>query len=394
MHTPDQLPAALTPPDYQHSLANLAARLHGTTGSPALQHPLLDGLEQAETIVLLLIDGMGEAQLAALAPDGWLARQPRDTLRSVFPSTTTAAITTLLTGAAPSQHGLLSWHIWAPEAGCIATPLPLREHWRGNGEALADEALAAALYRQPSALIAGARKPYVLQPAYIADSHYSRHHGGAAEALPWHGYDALFSQLAALAQRPGRKFVYAYIPDLDSLMHHKGTRHARAQQLLQRLDKHCAALAGQLPASARLLITADHGQLDIPPEKLLFINDYPELAAMLARPLSGEPRVAFCQVRPECHTAFPAAVAATLGHALWILKAEDVLAADWFGPGPYHPQLAARLGDFVLLMKDDWGLLQMVDDKERPKLIGNHGGMSAAEMLVPLIVYTGMAPAP
>ncbi|MEQ6290673.1 alkaline phosphatase family protein [Vogesella sp. GCM10023246] len=391
MHTPAQLPADLVAPDYQHSLANLAARLHGTPGLAPLQHPLLDDLEQVETIILLLIDGMGEAQLAALAPDGWLARQPHCSLRSVFPSTTTAAITTLLTGVAPSQHGLLAWHIWAPEAGCIATPLPLREHWREDGEPLPDDILAATLYRQPSALTAGARRPYVLQPAYIADSRYSQHHGGVAEALPWHGYDALFSQLAALAQQPGRKFVYAYIPDLDSLMHHKGTQHARARQLLQRLDGHCAALIEQLPGNTRLLITADHGQLDIPPEKLLFLNDYPELASMLARPLSGEPRVAFCQVRPECRDSFPAAVTAALGHSLWVLKAADVLAAEWFGPPPYHPQLVARLGDFVLLMKDDWGLLQMVDDKERPRLIGNHGGMSAAEMQIPLIVCGGMA---
>ena len=389
MHTPAQLPADLPRPDYHTSLANLAARLYDRDSVPPLQHALLHGMEEAETLILLLIDGMGEAQLATLAPDGWLARQPRCTLQSVFPSTTTAAISTLLTGAAPSGHGLLSWHVWAPEAGCIATPLPLREHWRGGGEALPDAALAAALYRQPSALAGGERRHYVLQPAYIADSRYSRHHGGEAQALPWHGYDALFAQLAALAQQPGRKFVYAYIPDLDSLMHHKGTGHAKARQLLQRIDAHCAALADQLPASARLLITADHGQLDIPPEKLLFINDYPELAAMLARPLWGEPRVAFCATRPECRAAFPAAIEAALGHALWVLKAEDVLAAEWFGPAPQHPQLAARVGDYVLLLKDDWGLLQMVDDSERPRLIGNHGGLSRAEMQVPLIVCHG-----
>lgn len=389
MHTPAQLPTTLPRPDYQQSLANLAARLYGRHSVQPLQHALLHGLEDAETVILLLVDGMGEAQLAALAPDGWLARQPRSTLQSVFPSTTTAAISTLLTGVPPAEHGLLSWHVWAPEAGCIATPLPLREHWRGEGEALPDEALATTLYRQPSALAGGERRHYVLQPEYIADSHYSRHHGGEAGALPWHGYDALFAQLAALARQPGRKFVYAYIPDLDSLMHHKGTRHPKAQQLLQRIDSHCAALAAQLPASCRLLITADHGQLDIPPEKLLFLNDYPELAAMLVRPLWGEPRVAFCAPRPECAETFPAAVEAALGHALWVLRAEDVLAAGWFGPAPLHPQLAARAGDYVLLLKDDWGLLQMVDDSERPRLIGNHGGLSAAEMQVPLIVGHG-----
>jgi len=390
------LPADLlrhcTLPDYQHSLANLAARLHGSTACPPLQHPALDGLEQDETVILLLIDGMGCAQLDSLVPGGWLQQQQVATLHSVFPSTTTAAITTLLTGLPPSQHSLLGWHVSAPEAGGIATPLPLRYHWQAdNTQALDDAALASALYSRPSALQGGQRQHYVLQPEYIAGSAYSRHHGGHAEHRPWRDYAQLFASLQQLARQPGRKLVYAYIPDLDSLMHNKGTRHPRAQMLLTRLQQHCAELATTLPASCRVLITADHGQADIPPPRMLFINDFPELAAMLRQPLSGEPRAAFCHVQPGMQQAFHAAVSQTLGHAAWCLPAAKVLAAGWFGPSPAHPQLAARCGDFLLLMKEDWGILQTVGDEKRPALLGNHGGLAAAEMQIPLIVARGAA---
>lgn len=387
---PADLSRHCTPPDYRHSLANLAARLYGKTGSPPLQHPALTGLEQDETVILLLIDGMGCAQLADLVPDGWLQQQQVSTLHSVFPSTTTAAITTLLTGLPPSQHSLLGWHVSAPEANGIVTPLPLRYHWLADpARALDNTTLATAMYSRPSALQGNTRRHYILQPAYIADSAYSHHHGGEAEHLPWQDYTQLFASLQTLARQAGRKLVYAYVPDLDSLMHHKGTRHPRARLLLERLQRHCAELAASLPAGCRLLITADHGQADVPPGRMLFLNDFPKLAAMLRQPLSGEPRAAFCHVRPGLQQTFLAAATQTLGHAAWCLPAAHVLAAGWFGPGPAHLQLAERCGDFLLLMKEDWGLMQTLGEAPRPNLLGNHGGLTAAEMQVPLIVTGG-----
>lgn len=387
---PADLLRCCTLPDYRHSLANLAARLYDQPGCPPLQHPALAGLEQDETVILLLIDGMGCAQLDELVPGGWLQQQQVSTLHSVFPSTTTAAITTLLTGLPPSQHSLLGWHVAAPEANGIVTPLPLRYHWLAEpARALDNPALASTMYSRPSALHGQNRQHYILQPAYIADSAYSRHHAGEAEHLPWQDYTQLFASLQTLAQQAGRKLVYAYVPDLDSLMHHKGTGHPRARLLLERLQRHCAELAASLPAGCRLLITADHGQADVPAARMLFLNDFPELAAMLRQPLSGEPRAAFFHVKPGLQQAFRDAVTQTLGHAAWCLPAADVLAAGWFGPAPAHPQLAERCGDFLLLMKEDWGLMQTLGDAPRPVLVGNHGGLAAAEMQIPLIVASG-----
>lgn len=376
-------------PDFaaEATLADLAACLHGHTAATRL--PALADLPDCDTIILLLIDGMGEQQLATLCPDGWLARHRQQTLQTVFPSTTTAAITTLMTGQPPATHGLLSWHLWCPDRGCIATPLPLRQHWPERG-APDDAALGEALFATPSAFAANrpdGRRCTVLQPAHIAHSAYSRFHGGQAALQPWRGYDELFDQLHRLARQPGRQLIYAYIPDLDSLMHGKGTTHPRAAHLLHRLDQHCRTLATSLPAGCRLLITADHGQLDIPPARMLYLNDYPALAALLDCPLWGEPRVAFCRTLAGRQHDFQTAVTATLGHMLDCLPARQVLDAGWFGHGPAHPQLATRCGDFVLLMKENWGLLQTVGNELRPTLLGNHGGRSAAEMRIPLISW-------
>ena len=379
-------------PTPEHNLANLAARLYGLPSPcPPLQHPSLARLEQAKVQILLLIDGMGEAQLDTLAPDGWLARHRTMTLSSVFPSTTTSAITTLLTGLPPSQHTLTGWHVAAPELDGVVIPLPLNMRQRGTNTPEDTATLAATLYRTPSAMTGNTRSCFMLQPAYIADSPYSSHHGGRATRLGWRNIAELFSQLTALIREADSpRFIYAYIPDLDSTMHRHGVNHPKSRALLQQIDQHCAALASSLHGQdATLCITADHGQQDIPPEKMLFVSDFPALAACLRQPLSGEPRVAFCHVKAEWQHCFADIAEQTLGHAAWCLPAQQLLDENWFGPDA-NERLAARVGDFVLLMKDDWGLLDEPENEPRPKLIGNHGGLSAAEMQIPLLVVDGL----
>jgi hypothetical protein len=380
--------AGLVMPDFErHGIASLAARLYRGNGPcPPLQHPALDDIDSARTIILLIIDGMGCAQLDAHSPQGWFRQHQIMTLSSVFPSATTSAITTYLTALPPAMHGLTGWHLSAPELNGIVTPLPLTMRVR-NGDMLEQDTLAARLFTAAPAMDTLDRHTIALQPAYIIDSPYSRHHTGRAERIGWRDYDDLFARLGDCLQAGRRQFVYAYIPDLDALMHHKGTGHPRCQALIAELEQHCAALAATLAAhDARLLICADHGQQDIPPPRMLCLSDFPELSALLLQPLSGEPRVAFCHLKPACGPQFEALAQQQLGHAAWCIPSRTLLAEGWFGPGPTHPQLAERIGDYTLLMKDDWGLMDVVEGERRPTLLGNHGGLSRAEMLVPLVV--------
>lgn len=379
-------------PDYaRHCIANLAARLYGRTQPcAALQHPALDGLEDARTIILLIIDGMGCAQLDQHAPEGWFRRNQALTLTSVFPSTTTSAITTYLTGVPPSTHSMTGWHIAAPEVGGVATPLPLSMRTHSPVEPGQDE-LAASLYTSAPGMNQLDRHTVALQPHYIFDSPYSRHHAGHAERIGWKTYDDLFATLDDCLRSEQRQFIYAYIPDLDTLMHFKGTNDMRCKALVLDLEQRCAAFAAKLPPDAKLLICADHGQLDVRPGQMLFLHDFPELAAALRQPLSGEPRVAFCHIKPEYRHSFASLAEHYLGHAAWCIPSSVLLEEAWFGPGEAHPMLAARVGDFTLLMKDGWGLMDVIEGESPPEIIGNHGGLTLAEMQVPLIVAGGAA---
>jgi hypothetical protein len=93
------------------------------------------------------------------------------------------------------------------------------------------------------------------------------------------------------------RYVYAYYPDLDSYSHHYGTDSRQAQQTLAAFDALFGDLLRQLRGSNTwVLVTADHGFIDSPPRRVISLDDHPQLAALLLRPLCGERRVAYCYV--------------------------------------------------------------------------------------------------
>lgn len=382
-------------PDYRgHSLLNLTATLAEALGCPIghppLRHPALAGLAARHHVVLLVIDGLGEQQLQALGPESALRRHQHGTLTSVFPPTTAAAITTLMTGEPPVRHGLTGWHVYQNNPERIVAALPLTVRWPEDDTSDAAP-LAETLFETPALFDRFDRPATVLHPAYISDSPYSRQHSGQARRLPYRGIEDMFGQLQQTIQADsGPSFVYGYLPQLDSTMHAHGTRAEPVRLLFERIDQafrqFTESLRGQ---DVTVLVTADHGFIDAPLERQIDLEDHPELVADLRAPLSGERRVAFCHVRPGRCEAFLANARHRLGHAAWCLASRVLLEQGVFGPGPQHAELAQRIGEAVLIMKDDWTLRDLVPGEKPYYLPGVHAGVSAAEMTVPLIVFHG-----
>lgn len=132
-------------------------------------------------------------------------------------------------------------------------------------------------------------------------------------------------------------------------------------------------------------MTADHGFIDSPTERVVSLDDHPQLAAMLTRPLCGERRVAYCYVAPEHRAAFETYVRHHLAQCTDLRASGDLIADGWFGPPPFHVKLASRVGDYTLLMKEDWTIKDWLPGEKRYSMLGVHGGVSVDEMRVPLI---------
>jgi hypothetical protein len=126
--------------------------------------------------------------------------------------------------------------------------------------------------------------------------------------------------------------------------------------------------------------------VDVVPEHTIELEHHPALAEALVLPLCGERRVAFCYVNPEHSEGFERRVLDALGGHAEVIPSRELLAQGWFGLGEPHPRLTARIGHFALLMNDGYAIKDWVLGERHHVHIGHHGGVTADEMLVPLIV--------
>lgn len=381
------------PADYAGGgIFNLMQSIAQACGAPATDAPCVDlpaeRLAKTRHVVLFVIDGLGLPALARLPESSSLRRHLIGTLGSVFPSTTASAITTFMTARPPSQHGLTGWHMYLEEIGQTLAILPLTVRQPGEPLALPVEDLPSRLFPYRTVFQQMTRESWVIAPQHIAGSPFNAWHSRGASTRAYATLPELFAHLSDLitsATTP--RYVYAYYPDLDSASHRFGCDSEQALAVLFALDKAFEDfLAGNDGANASLIVTADHGFIDAPPERVVCLDDHPQLAGWLAQPLSGERRTAYCHVVAAHRSDFAAYVRQNLAHCVELHASDDLIRAGWFGPPPYHSRLAARVGDFTLVMQDNWTITDWLPGEKRYRLIGVHGGISRAEMRVPLIL--------
>lgn len=380
-------------PDYQGgSLVNLMASLSlGLGGTPQGYAPLalLDPAQvrRHRHVVLLVIDGLGYSYLQSAGAGGALGAHLRGRITSVFPSTTATAITTFYTGLAPQQHALTGWHTWFRELGCVLRVLPARARY--GGVALGAAGIdVRALFDHPPLFDRLQAESHVIAPQFIAGSDFNLAHRGRAQVGGYGTLGQMFEQIARVVRDgPRRRYVYAYWPELDRIAHEQGIGSAAAHEHLAELDAGFADLLSRLAGSGSLvLVTADHGLVDTVPERVVRLEDHPELEGMLILPLCGEPRVAYCYVRPDRCRDFECYVSEELGSYCSWWPSRELVARHYFGLGSPHPRLGERVGDYTLIMRENYVIRDRLFGEHGSAQVGVHGGLSEQELYVPLVV--------
>jgi hypothetical protein len=400
------------------SLLNLPRTVAEALGAPgdglappvapdALPPALLEGVR---AVLLLVVDGLGQWQLEAglragdaPALAGLLDRARRGapgvsaaTITSVFPSSTVPALTTLSTGLPPGAHGLVGWTVYLEEFG-EAAELARWGPAAGTGS-YQDPELGghdpAAFFPHPTLYerlgAAGVRSVVVCPAALRGSGLSAMSFRGAAFA----GYHAASSLLVLAEQAlegrrgPERLYVYGYWSTLDTVSHHHGPRGPEHGAELAALD---FALGRWLErhrprGDLLLLLTADHGHVPTDPARLVRLDREPALLRHLAVPPTGERRLVYLHARPGKADAVRAHCAARLGAAADVLDAGDAAVQGLFGPGPLGAAARRRVGDLLLVARDDYQLVYPFSSAREPTLFrGNHGALDPREMLVPLL---------
>ncbi len=364
-------------------LARALATLAGVSGIPASPPAaqIAAAIGEVKHCVFILIDGLGMNLIEALPAVAFLRRHFVLELQAVFPSSTAPALTSLATGCWPAEHAVTGWWTYLPDAGLTSTILPFVE--RFGGRPLEELGVSAnAVFRTPS-LLPRMRDAASWMPAPIAGSIYSRYFTGNT---PTRGYRRIGDACAAIAERiaatAGATYTYFYIPDLDNAEHEHGPDAPEIGRVLQRLAAEIERLAEALPGSARIVISADHGQIAIPPPARHALTAKDPLLRSLRHPPTGDYRVPLFHAADGAGDDFAAEFRARFGETWALLRVGDADELRLLGPEPIGDETRRRLGDYLVIGAGAEAILYVPDAPMR----GYHGGLSAAEMRIPLIV--------
>lgn len=390
---PFRLPRDAVVPDYgEGGLFGLVSAIRGFldgecwSGAGASVHHREGGTPGPGVLVFILVDGLGDGFLQRFGQGSCLLANRRRRITSVFPSTTASAVTTVLTGIAPAEHGLTGWYIRDRRFGGVLAPLPMTLRAGGPvGGLLA----AQRLFPYGTLFERRRRASIMVSPRHIAWSAFSRRHCRGARLCAYEGLagmvEAVDAAVAALSATGGG-YVHAYYPDFDRLSHEFGAASDAVVTEFWRIDAALGRLAGRLAArGAEMLVSADHGFIDSPDARQVRLADHPDAAAMLNGPLFGERRVAFAELRDGAEAEFAAFVREALSGKAVLVRSAELLERGFFGSGPRHRRLAERIGTHALLMEPGWTIWDQLAGEHVPAMIGVHGGLTPEEMWIPLI---------
>jgi len=345
-------------------------------------------VERARRACLLIVDGLGWELLranATAAPFLWsMAQEP---VTAGFPATTAASLSTIATGLPPGEHGLIGY------------TLPL------DGYTRAFNVLTWSLYGVgPRTVLLDQLVPEQFQPLETvaqraAAAGVVMHHLGPAfhdgsgltrailRGERFHTADSLeaVTRLALRLLAGSGVFVTAYHPALDAAGHVSGVASQRWRDELVALDNAIRVLAEQLPEGTVLAVTGDHGMVDLRPEQRLDLADHPDLGSGVAL-LAGEARARYLRTAPGATNDVLAAWRSRLGDRMWILTKDEAIASGVFGP-TVSDRARERIGDIVAAAYGHVGIVQRDVDPAQARLNGHHGSLTAAEQLVPWLVY-------
>lgn len=326
----------------------------------------------AHQVVLLVLDGLGWEQLTARrAAAPVMSAMAGGPITTVAPTTTATALTSISTGLPPAAHGVLGYRVRVAESDVLNV---LR--WRTAGGDARDRYPPDKF--QPQAGFVGACPPVVTR-AEFATTGFTRAHLAGTRLHGWRVPSAMVVEVGRLLAA-GEPFVYAYYDGIDKIAHERGFGPYYDAELTA-ADRLVGDVMAVLPPGAALLVTSDHGQVQVEAEP---IPVAPELMADVSL-LSGEGRFRWLHTMPGSTARVAAGAEERYGHLAWVRTLDAVIEEGWLG-GPVAPEFERRLGDVALVPFEPVAFLDPADTGEL-RLICRHGSLTSAEALVPLLAW-------
>ncbi|MCU1491599.1 MAG: putative Type phosphodiesterase/nucleotide pyrophosphatase [Acidimicrobiaceae bacterium] len=368
-------PNGLVLPDYGGACLSEVAptllRRHELAEAGKLPGWLPTAAAEADQVVLLVLDGLGWEQLSARAEHApALSSMEGGPITSVAPTTTATALTSISTGAVPSDHGVLGYRLRV--GGELLNVL----RWTVHGKD-ARNLVPPAEFRRLEPFLG--RQPPVVSRAEFSGSGFTEVHLQGTHLVGWRMPSSIRVEIDSLVAS-GEPFVYAYYDGIDKIAHDAGLGEHYAAELSS-ADRLVSDILSDLPERCALVVTADHGQVEVRSEPIVLPPEITKDVELL----SGEGRFRWLhcalgtdeQVLERCRARYE--------DVAWVKHREELFDEGWYGGRP-DAELASRLGDVALIPFAPVAFFDPSDTGEL-RLVARHGSLTSAEMLVPLVAW-------
>jgi hypothetical protein len=376
-----------------------------------------------ENVILVIVDGLGSHDFNHMTlygeaipflpglQNGAKHRQ----LTSVYPSKTAPAMTSIHTGLTPQEHGILGSNIYIKEVGRLVNPITgedtlekkrKRDRYFYKKNPI-DNSNAHSIYNGQTVyetLKEHGVDSYIYSPYQNRNNIYKNTVMKGANQINYKdqndAVDTLYQNLSTQKNKAYHVFYWKY---LDDVLHKHGTRSSSYSlgishlfnmlqlDLIEKIDESTAK-------KTLLLITADHGFIDVNQDKMINEKSYlPDESKFIkdkkgrAIKQTGSERSPFLHIKEENLEDTLSELQSILDGNVAVLNIGDAFIQGYFGSGmPYNNEFSdgydvgeSRFGSIILIPYSDrffW-----LGNSQHPHK-GTHGGLSEKEMRVPFII--------
>ncbi|HKJ86148.1 MAG TPA: alkaline phosphatase family protein, partial [Spirochaetia bacterium] len=347
-----------------------------------------DAIGHHDHYLFVLVDGLGVSLQDRFPRGGFFTTSLARPLNSVFPSTTAVALTSLATAAWPAEHGITGWFTYFPEHRRVIAPLLFRERATdiaggeiglGMNDLVTEKPVLGSFFRTVASVL----------PKEISTGEYATWSRAGTPIVPYRSFEHARRILTRLYRRPaGPTYTYLYLLTVDKLSHVHGSSSDEVAAEVRRVDGMLARVRESIPPSVRMIVTADHGLVDVPRERHYELHDDDPLARHLLAGQTGEAAAPVFHVEPgtdeqsflDAFTAHPASASFSL------FRTSELARRGVYGPVPLSDAASLHLGDYVGIATDPATLEYVPDGRTAVAHVGVHGGLRPGEIQVPLFL--------
>ncbi|HSU68429.1 MAG TPA: alkaline phosphatase family protein, partial [Tepidisphaeraceae bacterium] len=290
-------------------LVHLVQAIAHLTGVPGIDLPppgrmLADLIGPTDHLIFILLDGLGMNTVGRLPENSFIASHLRRELQATCPSTTACALTTVGTAAFPNQHGIAGWFTYLPERSLTAVVLPFKD--RATNQPLVERGIKPnEVVPLPPILPRMTYRALTITPSNITNTTYNYFSRGGTRGV---GYESIPGAIDRIIEEirtaGGKTYTHLYLPEIDTICHHIGLDHPDVVPQVIRIDAELARLADAVGGRARIVVSADHGLIDVPAGDQSFLLPGDPLLEMLRVPPTGDARMPVFHVRERLRDAF------------------------------------------------------------------------------------------